>query len=230
VWRYAGSLDVRCVRTCVCNPAAVKAAEELHARSKGYLTSVACSTALRVAKRARCARMLLMKLSCRRTAATRSTPSTSCGSLGTREDWILSQTAMYAMGRNLCTRHASSAAGPKRHSGHASWAAFRRKCSVKKQAYSPTAAASCVSLVRRSSKMAASEVLELRQGGLHQILKLLSFLQARHFGRVSRVSAFGISEKETVSSTRFHGGHPVNHFKGVCAGSACGPAGHFEAR
>jgi hypothetical protein len=28
------------VRTCVCNPAAVKAAEELHARSKGYLTSV----------------------------------------------------------------------------------------------------------------------------------------------------------------------------------------------
>jgi hypothetical protein len=40
VWRYAGSLDVRCVRTCVCNPAAVKAAEELHARSKGYLTSV----------------------------------------------------------------------------------------------------------------------------------------------------------------------------------------------
>jgi hypothetical protein len=40
VWRYAGSLDVRCVRTRVCNPAAVKAAEELHARSKGYLTSV----------------------------------------------------------------------------------------------------------------------------------------------------------------------------------------------
>jgi hypothetical protein len=40
VWRYAGSLDVRCVRTCVCNPAALKAAEELHARSKGYLTSV----------------------------------------------------------------------------------------------------------------------------------------------------------------------------------------------
>ena len=31
--RYAGSLDVRCVRTCVCNPAAVTAAEELHARS-----------------------------------------------------------------------------------------------------------------------------------------------------------------------------------------------------
>ena len=30
--RYAGSLDVRCVRTCVCNPAAVTAAEELHAR------------------------------------------------------------------------------------------------------------------------------------------------------------------------------------------------------
>jgi hypothetical protein len=28
------------VRTCECNPAAVKAAEELHARSKGYLTSV----------------------------------------------------------------------------------------------------------------------------------------------------------------------------------------------
>jgi hypothetical protein len=40
VWRYAGSLDVRCVRTCVCNAAAVQAAEELHARSKGYLTSV----------------------------------------------------------------------------------------------------------------------------------------------------------------------------------------------
>ena len=40
MWRYAGSLDVRCVRTCVCNPAALKAAEELHARSKGYLTSV----------------------------------------------------------------------------------------------------------------------------------------------------------------------------------------------
>ena len=40
MWRYAGSLDVRCVRTCVCNPAAVKAAEELHARSKGYLTLV----------------------------------------------------------------------------------------------------------------------------------------------------------------------------------------------
>ena len=38
--RYAGSLDVRCVRTCVCNPAAVKVVEELHARSKGYLTSV----------------------------------------------------------------------------------------------------------------------------------------------------------------------------------------------
>ena len=59
--RYTGSLDVRCVRTCVCNPAAVtaaeelharkirtcvcnpaalKAAEELHARSKGYSTSV----------------------------------------------------------------------------------------------------------------------------------------------------------------------------------------------
>jgi len=40
VWRYAGSLDVRCVRTCVCNPAALKAAEELHARSKGYFTPV----------------------------------------------------------------------------------------------------------------------------------------------------------------------------------------------
>ena len=40
MWRYAGSLDVRCVRTCVCNPAALKAAEELHARSKGYSTSV----------------------------------------------------------------------------------------------------------------------------------------------------------------------------------------------
>ena len=39
--RYTGSLDVRCVRTCVCNPAALKAAEELHARSKGYLTPVA---------------------------------------------------------------------------------------------------------------------------------------------------------------------------------------------
>jgi len=33
--RYAGSLDVRCVRTCVCNQAAVTAAEELHARTKG---------------------------------------------------------------------------------------------------------------------------------------------------------------------------------------------------
>ena len=33
-------LDVRCVRTCVCNPAAVTAAEELHARSKGYSTLV----------------------------------------------------------------------------------------------------------------------------------------------------------------------------------------------
>ena len=62
--RYTGSLDVRCVRTCVCNPAAVtaaeelharkirtcvcnpaalKAAEELHARSKGYSTSVVMS-------------------------------------------------------------------------------------------------------------------------------------------------------------------------------------------
>ena len=62
--RHAGSLDVRCVRTCVCNPAAVtaaeelharkirtcvcnpaalKAAEELHARSKGYSTSVVMS-------------------------------------------------------------------------------------------------------------------------------------------------------------------------------------------
>ena len=40
VWRYAGSLDVGCVRTCVCNAAAVQAAEELHARSKGYLTWV----------------------------------------------------------------------------------------------------------------------------------------------------------------------------------------------
>ena len=28
------------MRTCVCNPAALKAAEELHARSKGYSTSV----------------------------------------------------------------------------------------------------------------------------------------------------------------------------------------------
>ena len=62
--RYTGSLDVRCVRTCVCNPAAVtaaeelharkirtcvcnqaalKVAEELHARSKGYSTSVVMS-------------------------------------------------------------------------------------------------------------------------------------------------------------------------------------------
>ena len=30
------------MRTCVCNPAALKAAEELHARSKGYSTSVFC--------------------------------------------------------------------------------------------------------------------------------------------------------------------------------------------
>ena len=73
-------------------------------------------------------------------------------------------------------------------------------------------------------------LLELRQGGLHQILELLSFLQARHFVRVSPFSSFGIAEKETVASARFHGGHPVNHFKGVCAGSAGGPAGHFEAR
>ena len=29
------------MRTCACNPAALKAAEELHARSKGLLTSVA---------------------------------------------------------------------------------------------------------------------------------------------------------------------------------------------
>ena len=28
------------MRTCVCNPAALKADEELHERSKGYLTSV----------------------------------------------------------------------------------------------------------------------------------------------------------------------------------------------
>jgi len=28
------------MRTCVCNPAALEAAEELHARSKGYSTSV----------------------------------------------------------------------------------------------------------------------------------------------------------------------------------------------
>jgi hypothetical protein len=42
--RYAGSIDVRCVRTCVCNPAAVTAAEELHARSKGYSTSVGLCT------------------------------------------------------------------------------------------------------------------------------------------------------------------------------------------
>ena len=35
--RYAGSLDVRCVRTCVCNPAAVTAAEELHARKNAYM-------------------------------------------------------------------------------------------------------------------------------------------------------------------------------------------------
>ena len=28
------------MRTCVCNPAALKAAEELHARSKGLSTSV----------------------------------------------------------------------------------------------------------------------------------------------------------------------------------------------
>ncbi len=40
MWRYAGSLDVRCVRTRVCNPVAVEASEELHARSKGYLTLV----------------------------------------------------------------------------------------------------------------------------------------------------------------------------------------------
>ena len=40
MWRYAGSLDVRCVRTWVCNPAAVQPVEELHARSKGYSTSV----------------------------------------------------------------------------------------------------------------------------------------------------------------------------------------------
>ncbi len=31
------------MRTCVCNPAALKAAEELHARSKGYSTSVVMS-------------------------------------------------------------------------------------------------------------------------------------------------------------------------------------------
>ena len=41
---------------------------------------------------------------------------------------------------------------------------------------------------------------------------------------------FSIGEKETVASARFHGGHPVHHIKGVCAGSAGGPAGHFEAR
>ena len=39
------------------------------------------------------------------------------------------------------------------------------------------------------------EVLELRQGGLHQILELLSFLQARHFGRVS---AFGILQEKRL--------------------------------
>ena len=31
------------MRTCVCNPAALKSAEELHARSKGYSTSVVMS-------------------------------------------------------------------------------------------------------------------------------------------------------------------------------------------
>jgi hypothetical protein len=41
--RHVGSLDVRCVRTCVCNPAALKAAEDVHARSKGYSTSVVMS-------------------------------------------------------------------------------------------------------------------------------------------------------------------------------------------
>jgi hypothetical protein len=55
VWRYAGSLDVRCVRTCVCNPAAVKGAEELHARSKGYLTSV---NALSMGKKVKLSDML----------------------------------------------------------------------------------------------------------------------------------------------------------------------------
>ena len=34
------------MRTCVCNPAALKAAEELHARSKGYSTSVVMSPAV----------------------------------------------------------------------------------------------------------------------------------------------------------------------------------------
>ena len=38
-------------------------------------------------------------------------------------------------------------------------------------------------------------LLELRQGGLHQILELLSFLQARHFGRVS---AFGILQEKRL--------------------------------
>ena len=84
---------------------------------------------------------------------------------------------MYAIGRNLCTRHASSAAGPKRHSGHASWPAFRRKCgAVKKQAYSPTAAASCLSLVppRQQNGCLEAEDAEGENGGW--TIKLIIFV------------------------------------------------------